>query len=96
MRALWNWMKNDFLGIFREFRPSYLPPLMVYFAAGVWPFEGVYIYALDTETGKLIWSGPSVGPNACVGTILSNGRLFYTSQGGGLQLSLSGASPGRF
>jgi outer membrane protein assembly factor BamB len=23
----------------------------VYFAAGVWPFEGVFVYALDAETG---------------------------------------------
>ncbi len=41
MRALWNWLKNDFLGIFREFRLSYLPPLMVYFAAGVSSFTGI-------------------------------------------------------
>jgi MFS family permease len=41
MRAFWNWLKNDFLGIFREFRFSYLPPLMVYFAAGVSSFTGI-------------------------------------------------------
>ncbi len=41
MRALWNWVKNDFFGIFREFRLSYLPPLMVYFAAGVSSFTGI-------------------------------------------------------
>jgi hypothetical protein len=41
MRALWKWLKNDFLGIFREFRWSYLPPLMVYFAAGVSSFTGI-------------------------------------------------------
>ena len=28
----------------------------VYFGAGVWPFEGVYVYALDAQTGKLVWS----------------------------------------
>jgi hypothetical protein len=32
---IWGWIKNDFLGIAREMRWSYLPPLMVYFAAGV-------------------------------------------------------------
>ena len=37
----WNWFKRDFLGIFREFRWSYLPPLMVYFAAGVSSFTGI-------------------------------------------------------
>jgi MFS family permease len=41
MSALWRWLKSDFLGIFREFRPSYLPPLMVYFAAGVSGFTGI-------------------------------------------------------
>jgi hypothetical protein len=41
MRALWYWLKNDFFGIFREFRLSYLPPLMVYFAAGVSSFTGI-------------------------------------------------------
>lgn len=37
----WNWFTRDFLGIFREFRWSYLPPLMVYFAAGVSGFTGI-------------------------------------------------------
>jgi MFS family permease len=41
MRAFWKWLKGDFLGIFREFRVSYLPPLMVYFAAGVSSFTGI-------------------------------------------------------
>jgi hypothetical protein len=35
------WFNQDFLGIFREFRWSYLPPLMVYFAAGVSGFTGI-------------------------------------------------------
>jgi len=33
----------------------------IYFAAGIWPFEGVYIYALDAETGKLIWAKKDSG-----------------------------------
>ncbi len=41
MRTFWKWLKNDFLGIFREFRISYIPPLMVYFAAGVSSFTGI-------------------------------------------------------
>ena len=28
---------------------------VLYFAAGVWPFEGVFIYAIDAETGDIIW-----------------------------------------
>jgi hypothetical protein len=35
------WVSDDFIGLFREFRWSYLPPLMVYFAAGVSGFTGI-------------------------------------------------------
>lgn len=38
---LWCWIKNDLLSLFREMRWSYLPPLMVYFAAGVSGFTGI-------------------------------------------------------
>lgn len=38
---LWRWLRDDFFGIFREMRLSYLPPLMVYFAAGVSGFTGI-------------------------------------------------------
>ena len=27
----------------------------IYFAAGIWAFEGVFIYGLDTETGDIVW-----------------------------------------
>jgi len=37
---------------------------------------------------KLISSGPALDPSECVSAIPSNGRLFYTGQGGGLQCSL--------
>jgi hypothetical protein len=37
----WRWFTVDFLGIFREMRLSYLPPLMVYLAAGVSGFTGI-------------------------------------------------------
>jgi hypothetical protein len=37
----WIWFTQDFLGIFREMRWSYLPPLMVYLAAGVSGFTGI-------------------------------------------------------
>ncbi len=33
----------------------------VYFAAGVWPFMGVPIYALDAESGREIWSNDRGG-----------------------------------
>jgi len=40
-RRIWNGFNRDFLGIVREFRWSYLPPLMIYFAAGVSGFTGI-------------------------------------------------------
>ena len=36
-----NWLKNDFFGIVREMRWSYLPPLLVYLAAGISSFTGI-------------------------------------------------------
>jgi MFS family permease len=41
MERVWRWFIVDFLGIFREMRLSYLPPLMVYLAAGVSGFTGI-------------------------------------------------------
>ncbi len=40
-RRFWRWFIDDFLGIVREMRWSYLPPLMVYLAAGVSGFTGI-------------------------------------------------------
>jgi outer membrane protein assembly factor BamB len=43
----------------------------------------------DLSNGdKLVSSGPALDPSECVSAIPSNGRLFYTGQGGGLQCSL--------
>ncbi len=33
----------------------------VFFAAGVWPFEGIFIHALDARTGKSLWINDSMG-----------------------------------
>ncbi len=33
----------------------------IYFAAGVWPLEGVFVYALDAETGKVVWVNDRTG-----------------------------------
>jgi outer membrane protein assembly factor BamB len=48
---------------------------------------GVNMDIVDTSDGRLVSSGPSIDPNACVGALVSNGRIFHTSQGGGLQVS---------
>jgi len=34
---------------------------VVYFAAGIWPFMGVFIHALDARTGQAIWSNSGDG-----------------------------------
>ncbi|MCX8154967.1 MAG: PQQ-binding-like beta-propeller repeat protein [Verrucomicrobiae bacterium] len=35
---------------------------VVYFAASIWPFMGVFIYALEAETGEVRWVNDSNGP----------------------------------
>ncbi|MCH8921862.1 MAG: PQQ-like beta-propeller repeat protein [Planctomycetes bacterium] len=34
---------------------------VVYFAAGIWPSEGIYLYALEAATGKVRWVNDSSG-----------------------------------
>jgi outer membrane protein assembly factor BamB len=34
---------------------------VVYFAAGIWPSEGIYVYALDAETGAVRWCNTDSG-----------------------------------
>ncbi len=34
---------------------------IVYFAAGIWPSEGIYVYAVDADTGKVIWCNDDSG-----------------------------------
>jgi outer membrane protein assembly factor BamB len=46
---------------------------------------------------KLLSSGPRLDPSECIGTVVSNGRIFYTCHGGGLQVSqLCGAEASSF
>jgi MFS family permease len=40
-QRFWQWFTRDFLGIVREMRWSYVPPLMIYLAAGVSGFTGI-------------------------------------------------------
>jgi hypothetical protein len=43
---------------------------------------------IDTADGnRLVSTGPAVDVLQCVGAQISNGRLFYTANGSGLQLS---------
>lgn len=34
---------------------------VVYFAAGIWPSDGIYVYALDVESGEVIWCNRDSG-----------------------------------
>jgi outer membrane protein assembly factor BamB len=34
---------------------------VVYFAAGVFPFEGVYVYAIEAKTGSIVWENKDSG-----------------------------------
>jgi hypothetical protein len=46
------------------------------------------IYDLsDLNAIKLLSSGPRLDPSECVGAVVSNGRVYYTCHGGGLQVS---------
>ena len=33
----------------------------VYFCAGIWPFMGIYLYAVDAETGETVWLNDGSG-----------------------------------
>ncbi|MGC9319188.1 MAG: PQQ-binding-like beta-propeller repeat protein [Armatimonadota bacterium] len=33
----------------------------VYFAAGIWPFMGIFIHALDAQTGDVVWVNDATG-----------------------------------
>ena len=33
----------------------------LYFAAGIWPFMGTFLHALDAETGKVLWTNDAAG-----------------------------------
>lgn len=41
------------------------------------------------DNNRLVATGPCIDSRECVGSIVSNGRLFYTSQASGLQVSLA-------
>jgi outer membrane protein assembly factor BamB len=74
----------------------------LYFAAGVWPFEGVFVYALDPETGKVKWLNDHTGylygvqpHNArSIGGLTPQGYLLVN--GDELVVPCSAAPPARF
>ncbi len=50
---------------------------------------GANMDLIDLSDGnRLVATGPAIDSRECVGSVISNGRLFYTSQASGLQVSL--------
>ena len=39
----------------------------------------------DPDHIRLVSTGPRLDPSECIGACVSNGRIFYTGHGGGLQ-----------
>jgi outer membrane protein assembly factor BamB len=67
----------------------------IYCAASIWPFMGVFIYAIDAATGKVVWENSGTGANYMVQPhnspafagvapqgymAISNGKLLVTSR----------------
>ncbi len=51
--SFWRWLMKDFFGIIREMRWTYVPPLMVYLAAGISGFTGIIESFCKRRTGAL-------------------------------------------
>ena len=34
---------------------------VIYFGASIWPFMGSFLYAVDAETGKIVWANSGIG-----------------------------------
>lgn len=74
----------------------------IYFAAGIWSFEGVFVYCLDAKTGGLVWlndrGGYIYGPHPhgarAFGGISPQGYLVIN--GDELVVPCSAAYPARF
>lgn len=76
----------------------------VYFAAGVWPFEGVFIYCLDAASGNVIWVNDSCGhiydqqphDTEALGGLAPQGYLLIDPETDDLVVPSSNAYPARF
>jgi outer membrane protein assembly factor BamB len=50
---------------------------------------GANMDMIDLSHGaKLVWTGPAIDSRECLGSVVSNGRIFYISQASGLETSL--------
>ena len=51
---------------------------VAYFAAGVFPHAGTFVYALDANTGKELWRNGTQAENSGQNTLAPGGHLFLT------------------
>ncbi len=63
---------------------------MVHFAAGVFPYEGLYVYALNAEDGSVLWINDTIGDRAHEleyggmsphGYLVASSRILYVPSG---------------
>jgi hypothetical protein len=54
--------------------------------------DGTHFDPKNPHDVQLLSTGPRLDPSECIGAIASNGRVFYTGHGGGLQISLAPAA----
>ncbi|MFT7641151.1 MAG: outer membrane protein assembly factor BamB, partial [Pirellulaceae bacterium] len=74
----------------------------LYIAAGVWPLEGVFVYAIDAESGKVVWVNDRAG--SLYGQTPHNGQAmgglspqgYLLIHGNELLVPCGTARPGRF
>ena len=53
---------------------------IAYFAAGVFPHEGTFVYALDAETGELLWRNGTQAENGGQNSLAPGGHLYLTEK----------------
>jgi outer membrane protein assembly factor BamB len=51
---------------------------IAYFSAGVFPHAGTFVYALDANTGKLLWRNGTQSENSGQNTLAPGGHLYMT------------------
>ena len=76
----------------------------VYFAAGVWPLEGTFVFCLDATTGKVVWRNDKasylydIHPHNAesYGGLAPQGYLLIDGESGDLVVPSSQAYPARF
>jgi len=71
---------------------------MVYCAAGVFPYEGIYICALNTADGSIVWKNDTIGDHAhelsyggitCHGYLLASEEALYVPAGRAMPAAFS-------